>query len=145
MLRIRPFNPNDVPAISLIVRESLHENYPTTLYFDVYKWWREGFLVAEKEARIIGFVAGVISAPQQARILMLAVIESERAKGVGRALMDSFIREAKLRGIRRIELEVRVSNIGAIKFYRRYGFTIVNTIKAFYTDGEDGYKMMRQI
>ncbi|HYY48441.1 MAG TPA: hypothetical protein VFA17_07130 [Thermoplasmata archaeon] len=46
-MRIRSFTPNDIPAIATVVRESLRENYPTSLYLDIHRWWREGFLIAE--------------------------------------------------------------------------------------------------
>jgi len=38
-----------------------------------------------------------------------------------------------------------VSNATAIRFYQRYGFQIAGTLPRFYTDGEDGYKMMRHL
>ena len=68
VLALRPFAPNDIPAVAAIVRESLRENYPATIYVDIHKWWRDGFIVAEQDARIIGFIAGVSNAPQNARI-----------------------------------------------------------------------------
>ncbi len=48
-----------------------------------------------------------------------------------------------MRGIRTIELEVRISNDEAIHFYKRYGFAIAGVLEKFYTDGEDGYKMIK--
>ncbi|TMA00073.1 MAG: hypothetical protein E6J92_10305, partial [Methanobacteriota archaeon] len=46
-VRIRPFVPNDIPAVASIVREALRENYPTSLYLDIHRWWRDGFLIAD--------------------------------------------------------------------------------------------------
>jgi len=143
--RLRPFSPNDIPAIAAVVRESLRENYPATIYVDIHKWWREGFLVAEEDSRIVGFVAGVSNAPQNARILMLAVQEPYRRRGIGSLLMDAFLRQCAMRAMRTVELEVRVSNVNAVQFYQRYGFQIAGLVPKFYTDGEDGYKMMRHL
>ena len=145
MFRVRPFSPNDVPAVAAIVKEALRENYPTSLYLDIHRWWRDGFLVAESAGAVVGFSAAVISAPEQTRILMLAVYESWRRKGVGSALMNAFLNECALRGIKTMELEVRKSNAAAIQFYTRYGFQITNLLPKFYTDGEDGYKMRRHL
>ncbi|TMA07193.1 MAG: GNAT family N-acetyltransferase [Methanobacteriota archaeon] len=143
-MRIRPFVPNDIPAIATIVRDALRENYPTSLYLDIHRWWRDGFLIAEVNGHPIGFLAAVISSDGQARILMFAVSSGWRRQGIGRQMMDAFIQSCVMRGIRRIELEVRVSNEEAIRFYKRYGFELTTVLPKFYTDGEDGYKMLKQ-
>lgn len=142
---VRPFVPNDLPSVTAVVNESLRENYPMSLYLDIHRWWREGFLVAEDGGRVVGFLAAVVSAPQQGRILMLAVLQAWRRKGVGGALMDVFVKECAMRGMRSLELEVRKSNTDAIRFYTRYGFQITNVLPRFYTDGEDGFKMRRHL
>ena len=145
MLRVRQFAPQDVPSVAATVRDSLRENYPTSLYLDIHRWWRDGFLVAEEAGAVVGFVAAVVSAPQTARILMLAVYAPWRRRGIGSALMDAFLKECAMRGIRDIELEVRKSNEAAIRFYMRYGFEVTNLLPKFYTDGEDGFKMRRHL
>jgi len=144
-LQVRPFIPNDIPAIASIVREALRENYPTSLYLDIHKWWRDGFLVADLDGHPVGFLAAVITAEAQARILMFATSAAFRRQGIGRLLMDAFVQSCAMRGIRRIELEVRVSNEEAIRFYRRCGFETGTVLPRFYTDGEDGYKMFKHL
>ncbi len=144
-MQIRPFIPNDIPAVASIVREALRENYPTSLYLDIHRWWREGFLIADLDGRPVGFLAAVISAEGQARILMFAVAAGFRDRGLGTQLMNTFIQICGNRGIRRLELEVRKSNAGGIQFYRRYGFEIGFLLPSFYTDGEDGYKMFKTL
>jgi len=142
-VQIRPFIPNDIPAIALIVREALRENYPTSLFLDIHKWWRDGLLVADLDGHPVGFLAAVISAEAQARILMFAVAAGYRRHGIGVALMDVFIQNCANRGVRRIELEVRKSNLDGIRFYNRYAFGIAYVLPNFYTDGEDGYRMIK--
>lgn len=144
-MQIRPFIPNDIPAVASIVREALRENYPTSLYLDIHRWWRDGFLVADLEGHPVGFLAAVISAEGQARILMFAVAAGYRDRGIGTQLMNAFLVTAGNRALRRIELEVRRSNGGGIKFYQRYGFEIGFVLPSFYTDGEDGYKMFKPL
>jgi ribosomal-protein-alanine N-acetyltransferase len=145
VLRVRPFGPNDLTAVASIVKDSLRENYPTSLYLDIHRWWRDGFLVVESGGAVVGFLAAVINAPQQARILMLAVNQPLRRQGIGTALMQYFVNECSLRGVRSIELEVRKSNAEAIPFYTKWGFQIANILPRFYTDGEDGFKMRRHL
>jgi [ribosomal protein S18]-alanine N-acetyltransferase len=144
-VRIRPFTPNDIPAIASIVREALRENYPTSLYLDIHRWWRDGFLVADLDGHPVGFLAAVLSADGQARVLMFAVTSGFRRRGFGGQMMNAFLQACGMRGIRRIELEVRISNDEAIRFYKRYGFEISQALPKFYTDGEDGYKMIKHL
>ncbi len=98
-------------------------------------------MVVREEGVIVGFIAGVVTAPKQARVLMLAVREAHRSRGIGTALMAEFTDRCLDRGLKSIELEVRVSNEGAIRFYRRLGYSIRYLLPRFYTDKEDGYKM----
>ena len=144
-MRIRSFGPNDIPSVASIVREALRENYPTSLYLDIHRWWRDGFLVADLDGHPVGFLAAVISSDGQARILMFAVSSEFRRRGIGRQMMDAFVQTCGMRGLRRIELEVRISNEEAIRFYKHYGFEIAAVLPKFYTDGEDGFKMVRPV
>jgi ribosomal-protein-alanine N-acetyltransferase len=144
-VRIRPFVPNDLPAIATLVRDALRESYPTSLYLDIHRWWRDGFLVADLDGHPVGFLAAVISSDGQARILMFAVSAAFRRRGVGSQMMNAFIQQSAMHGLGRIELEVRVSNDDAIRFYKRYGFEISQVLPKFYTDGEDGYKMIKHL
>jgi len=59
--------------------------------------------------------------------------------------MNAFVQVCAMRGIRQIDLEVRISNDDAIRFYKTYGFEIAATLEKFYTDGEDGYKMIKRL
>ena len=101
--------------------------------------------MADLDGHPVGFLAAVLSADGQARVLMFAVTAPFRRRGFGSQMMNAFIQACAMRGIRRIELEVRISNDEAIRFYKRYGFEIAQDLQKFYTDGEDGYKMIRHL
>ena len=145
MLRIRLFAPDDVGAVIELVRAALRENYPPDLYLDIHHWWKEGFLVAENSGKVIGFMASVVNAPNQARVLMFAIDAPYRNQGLGTQLMTTFVRECVVRGFKSIELEVRQSNLAAIRFYKRHGFIISYSLEHFYTDGENGFKMIKNV
>ncbi len=142
---ITGFSHRDVAVIREITRRSLGEEYPPSLFMDIHGWWPDGFIVVKRGGEIVGFVAGVVSAPRRARVLMLAVEDVYRGRGIGTALMDEFTRRCVARGISSVELEVRVSNEGAIRFYKRLGYTIRYLLPRFYTDKEDGYKMWKDL
>ncbi len=143
VISIRPFSPADIDHVIRLVKTTLDESYPPSLYFDLCHAWREGFLIAENSGFIIGFIAGIIPQPRQARILMLAVESQHRNQGIGTQLMHSFMNTCGSKGMRSVELEVRQSNLMAINFYKRLGFQLVHTLERFYSNGENGYKMIR--
>ncbi len=53
----------------------------------------------------------------------LAVRPEARGRGVGSALINAVIAEARQRHCCKVTLEVRTDNVGAQRLYRRYGFT----------------------
>ncbi len=143
---LRGFRPSDVPFVAAIVAEGLHERYDPSLYGSLSAPWPEGFLLAADAQDVpVGFLLGVNQVPGEARILMFAVDRNRRTEGIGGWLMEAFLERCRLRGYRRLTLEVRVSNATAIRFYTRYRFSVVDLLRAYYSDGEDGYQMARDL
>lgn len=144
--RLRAFTPRDVPFISEIVADALHEHYETSLYLTLGQQWPEGFLVAaDPQDRPVGFLLGVVQVEQEGRILMFAVDHAWRQRGIGQLLMTTFLERCRARGLRRATLEVRVSNATAIRFYTRFHFSVIDLLRAYYSDGENGYQMARDL
>ncbi len=145
-VELRGFKGKDVPTISRIVADALHEHYDPGLYPSLSQQWPEGFLVATNPSdQPIGFLLGVSQVEGEARILMFAVDRPWRNRGVGTRLMDAFFVRARARALRRATLEVRVSNATAIRFYTRYEFSVTDLLRGYYSDGENGYQMARPL
>ncbi len=143
---LRGFRPADVPVVVAIVAEALHEHYDPSLYASLSAEWPEGFLLAANAHEVpVGFLLGVSQVEKEARVLMFAVERQHRAQGVGALLMANFLERCRGRGFRRVTLEVRVSNATAIRFYTRYHFSVVDLLRAYYSDGENGYQMARDL
>lgn len=143
---LRGFRPSDVTPVAAIVAEALHEHYDSALYQSLSQQWPEGFLVATVPPdRPVGFLLGVLQVEREARILMFAVDREYRGTGVGRRLMETFLGRARARGLQRATLEVRVSNQTAIRFYTKFQFSVVDLLKGYYSDGENGYQMARDV
>ena len=145
-ISLRGFRQRDVPTISRIVADSLHEHYDPALYVSLSQQWPEGFLVAGDASDLpIGFLLGVTQVEGEARILMFAVDRPWRTRSVGSRLMETFFQRGRDRGMRRVTLEVRVSNATAIRFYTRYGFSVTDLLRGYYSDGENGYQMAKDL
>ena len=128
------------PVIKL-ASETLTERYNPSLFNYFYETFNQGFLVAEKHHKIVGFIVGVKTSSVSVRILMMAVSEKQRRLKIGSALLNNFLRKILIQNINHVELEVKTSNNGAIKFYQKHGFFIVDTIPKFYQNGEDAFTM----
>ena len=143
---LRGFQLRDVPFVSSIVTEALQEHYDPSLYVSLSDAWPDGFLIAtDPLGRPVGFLLGVCQVPGEGRVLMFAVDREHRRGGVGTALMDEFLKRARDRGLHKATLEVRVGNATAIRFYTRYGFSVIDLLRGYYSDGENGYQMARDL
>ena len=126
--------------------DALHEHYDPALYRSLSEQWPEGFLVAvDGSDAPIGFLLGVTQMEREARVLMFAADRPQRNQGVGTLLMQTFLERCRERGMRRVTLEVRVSNATAIRFYTRYHYSVVDLLRGYYSDGENGYQMARDL
>ena len=75
------------------------------------------------------------------QILEVAVHPEYRARGLGYMLITRVLKETAAKNIARVILEVRVSNIPAIKLYEKCGFSKDGVRKRYYQDGEDAVLM----
>lgn len=64
------------------------------------------------------------------------VLENYRRKGVGRQLMDSLAEKARQTGLRIIVCETQNTNVPAISFYRKAGFSVEGIDLSYYTNND---------
>jgi [ribosomal protein S18]-alanine N-acetyltransferase len=138
---IRCFRPSDVWAVYDLASDNLKERYNPSVFTELSPYWPSGFLVVEEMGRIIGFIFGIMSSEVEARVLMLAVKKEYRNHGIGSMLLKRFMMEGANRGVHFVSLEVRSSNLSAIRFYQRFGFMLTGRIPSYYSNGEDGYTL----
>ena len=141
MQKIRLFEPGDMFSVIKLASMTLTEQYNPSIFNYFYETFPEGFIVAEKNHKIVGFILGVITNRDIAKILMISVDDKFRRQKIGKELLSEFINIIKNKNLNIIELEVRIDNISAIKFYEKHNFKIVNKLTQFYQNGEDAYTM----
>ena len=96
-------------------------------------------LVGEREGRVVAY--GVLMlGPGEAQLLNLSVVPDARRAGLGRALLDRFLREAVRLGAEHVFLEVRVGNASAIALYEQAGFERVARRAAYYPPDAAGMR-----
>lgn len=142
----------EVIEINLIC---LPEHYPYDFWLDHLDAWGKAFLVAEVDKKIVGYVMcrvesglGFISnkLSRLGHIVSIAVLPEYRRRGIGRRLMIEVLSRLKNQyDVTEAYLEVRVSNVPAIRLYESLGFKKVKILKYYYLDGEDAYLMAREL
>lgn len=95
---------------------------------------------------VVGYAGLCAYAADQAYVQTIAVDPRRHRSGIGTALLDALITEAGRRGCRRLDLEVRADNPGAIALYDRHGFTALGVRKRYYQpSGADAVVMRRDL
>jgi [ribosomal protein S18]-alanine N-acetyltransferase len=87
--------------------------------------------VAEDERGIAGFLVAR-RLVGEAEILNFAVRADSRRQGTGTALLQQALVWSKSIGAERVILEVRASNVAAIRFYERHGFVVAGKRVRYY-------------
>lgn len=98
-------------------------------------------LTAIADDRIIGYLI-VYYVLDECEIARIAVEEKHRRQGAAALLIKELEQRCRKKGIRRMLLDVRESNKGAIAFYRGQGFAEDGLRKNFYTDPTEAAILM---
>ena len=119
---------------------------------DAYAWY-EFFLLCTGRSvialkalsgeHLIGFIAGDQRRNEGYTIIVTIAVDPDyQRRGIGERMM----REVETRSaVPRLQLMVRVSNLPALKLYRKLNYTIVDTWRRYYEDGEDAYVMEKSL
>ncbi|MBW4513814.1 MAG: ribosomal protein S18-alanine N-acetyltransferase [Timaviella obliquedivisa GSE-PSE-MK23-08B] len=73
----------------------------------------------------------------EAHITTLAIDPTFQRQGWGSVMLQALLRAAWRRGLEWATLEVRVSNLGAIALYKKFGFEAVGERKKYYQNPEE--------
>ena len=142
---VRNFTPTDLGEIMRMVAGTFMQDYSPSMYLSLHSYWPEGFIVISEGGRMVGFVLGSVSGPEEARILIMVVKRERRDRGIGTTLLNEFMARCGIKGIKKVVLEVRASNKRASDFYSRHGFQYSGQLHKYYLDGEDGVKLVKWV
>ena len=131
-LVIRPFGKDDAEAASGILRESPEAVvWSAPMIRDLLATTGVSGFIAKRDFRATGLILGR-EVLDEGEILNLAVAKGNRRRGEGTALSRQMMNSFATRGVRRVFLEVRESNLGAIAFYESLGFRRVGRRQGYY-------------
>ena len=123
--RIRKFKIEDINKILEIEEQAFPKTaYSKGTFLSYANSFPDNFIVIETGKDIVGYIIFDISG----HIHSTAVKSTYRRKGFGKMLFMHASKCAK----KRLWLEVRSKNSGAIKFYKRLGMKIIGKIPDYY-------------
>lgn len=127
--RIRRFKTEDINGILEVEQQSFPKTaYPKEVFLNFAKSSPHTFVVIETGKDIAGYIMFDMSG----HILSMAIKRRYRRKGFGKKLFMHALNYAR----KRLQLEVRSNNTGAIEFYKRLGMEIVGKIPNYYGDND---------
>lgn len=142
MMIIRAMQAKDAEDVAAIESRTFSQPWSRQGFLDSLELDNTIFLVAEEDNRILGYI-GMYFSLDEGEVTNVAVDSDARCHGIGALLVEAMKKEAGLRGLTQIVLEVRVSNETAIRLYERNGFVSQGIRKGFYDmPKEDAYIMV---
>jgi [ribosomal protein S18]-alanine N-acetyltransferase len=90
-----------------------------------------GWTLRDDAGTLVGYFL-LMTAVDEAHLLNVAVAAPRQREGLGLYLLDKIVCCARGLGMESILLEVRPSNLRALKVYERYGYTEIGRRKNYY-------------
>ena len=145
-LEVRPMRLSDVDEVSLLERAIFPMPWPGQAFVHELKEAPTSFcLVAREGALLAGYLVAWF-VYDEAHLGNIAVRPELRKRGVATRLMQRLLQEGEARSVRRMTLEVRVSNLQAIRIYHGFGFKAISIRRGYYVDNrEDAFVMLREV
>ena len=145
-IEVRRAKPGDVPSIAAIERQTFPDPWGEGIFQETISYFPSSFFVAASGGEVIGFIVGGLEDTGElvyGHICNLAVIPGYQQHGIGRLLLRRAEHQFIVETASGVQLEVRVSNTAAQKFYKRNGYREVFSIPRYYANGEDSIVMMK--
>lgn len=145
-IRLRPFSIADLPRVLEIEPASFRmvDAWSKPIFRKWYRQCPDLFIVAEISGTIAGYMCTSIE-QKTGEIESIAVDPAFRRQGVASALMDHTLREMHASGITTMELQVRTTNTGGIRFWQNAGFSPSSILPNFYDDGAEALQMKKSL
>ena len=134
----------DIDVVSELECSAFSDSWSKRSIQDTLESGSSIVLVAEKDEEIIGYCISY-SVLDEAEIARIAVASSQRKQGAGQEILKETCRICKEKGIERLLLDVRESNVNARRFYKAFGFDEDGIRKNFYDNPKEHAVLMSMI
>ncbi len=140
---INSLNKEDIDRVALIEAGAYGEHHwsKDSFYSEVNNKLAKYYTARFSNGEIVGYI-GSWHIVDEAHITTLAVDKNYQRKHVAECLIVKMLEDCYNEFIKYITLEVRVSNLPAIKLYEKYGFKSLGTRKGYYQDNNEDALIM---
>jgi [ribosomal protein S18]-alanine N-acetyltransferase len=156
--RIREFRRSDFRALWQIDQKCFPPgiSYSELELLTYMRRLRSFTLVAEQEtssdgaadsphSKPVGFIVAESGRRQSGHIITIDVLEEARRSGLGSMLLKSAEQRLRESGCHAVFLETGVNNAGALAFYKRHGYFLINTVPGYYSTGVDAFVLRKDL
>ena len=103
------------------------------------------YQVVTDTGEMVGFICAMMNRDGSAHLTTLGVAPEHRRRRLAERLIRRLEDAVRARAAATVVLEVRVSNEAAQDLYRRAGYAIVQRLERYYSNGEDGFLMIKSL
>lgn len=142
-IKISPMEKSEVDEVLKIEEQAYGEHHwsKDSFYGELSNDLAYYYCAYDSNKNLLGY-AGSWRIVEEAHITTIAVKPELKRRKIGEALLTRILSDCYEDKIKYITLEVRVSNIPAIKLYEKYGFKSLGTRKGYYQNNNEDALIM---
>ena len=142
-ITILPMTKDDIEDVVQIESEAYGKHHwaKSSFYDEMSNNLAKYYSAKTKTGELVGY-AGTWHIIDEGHITTIAVKKEYLRNHIGEAIIQKIIDDCYKNNIKYLTLEVRVSNIPAIKLYEKYGFQSLGTRKSYYQDNNEDALIM---
>ena len=140
---IMPMVKNDIDEVVEIEKEAYgpHHWAKSSFFDELQNNLAKYYSAKTSEGKLVGY-AGTWHILDEGHITTIAVKKDYMRNHIGEAIIHKILEDCYKDGVKYLTLEVRISNIPAIKLYEKYGFQSLGTRKGYYQDNNEDALIM---
>lgn len=142
-LIIKPLEREDIDDVDIIAQRAYGQHHwsKEAFYSELSNNLAKYFVAKTVDNKLIGF-AGYWGIIDEAHVTTIAVDPDYRRQYVGEVLLVTMLQGCYKEMFKYLTLEVRESNLPAIKLYEKYGFKSFGVRKGYYQDNNENALIM---
>ncbi|MFR5832741.1 MAG: ribosomal protein S18-alanine N-acetyltransferase [Acutalibacteraceae bacterium] len=139
-MRFEPLRYEHLRQMAEIEKEAFDMPWTENMFIPELNCADATYLVGTRGNEVVCY-GGFHSVLDEAHITNIAVRNTDRGRGIGKFLMSALIAKAREKGAKHITLEVKSTNIPAIRMYEGFGFRVEGVRKRYYNNMFDALVM----
>ncbi|MDI1242556.1 MAG: ribosomal protein S18-alanine N-acetyltransferase [bacterium] len=122
------------------------ENYTKHTFAYLFNEPRSiSYQIATANGEMAAFTFVLLNPDGAAHLTTIGVAPEHRRRGLAAKLLSHLDEVLRVKGVSTIVLELRVSNLPAKRLYTDSGYSLINRLKNYYSDGEDCFLMVKSL